>query len=118
MAIGGEFEDIKIARFVPISRIQSTQDNFIRTVGYSKGLDLASELLTLEYGGHHVLVNIHYIYPFEFVPGTILQIIGSLERKRKREVSEVVLKAELYRNMNGLDVDLYHKTQELRKRSH
>ncbi len=112
-----DLQDTKFTTFVPIEDIQFTNKLFLRTIGYARSIDPTTDYLTLEYKGHTVLVNVKYIHPYEFIEGSLIQIIGDLERKRKRDSTELILKAQLYRIVNGLDVELYHDMQSLRKQS-
>ena len=111
-----DFEDTKFASFVPIYDIQCTKEVFIRTVGYAKGIDLVNDLVTLEYNEDTVLIDVRYIQPLKFKQGAILQIIGDLEIQRGR-TERVVLKAQLYRNIDGLDMMLYHEMQKMRAKT-
>ena len=112
-----DLQDTKFTTFIPIEDIQFTKKVFLKTIGYARSIDPTTDYLTLEYKSHTVLVNVKYIHPYEFIEGSLIQIIGDLERKRKRDSTELVLKAQLYRIVNGLDVELYHDMQSLRSQS-
>ncbi len=108
------YNDNKFAPFVPISDLQSTKEVLVRTVGYARTLDLINDTVTLEYLKDTIHIDIRYIQPFKFRKGGILQIMGDLETRRDGDTTQRILKAQLYRNVTGLDMTLYHKVQKLR----
>lgn len=108
------------APFIPISEIQRTDKCLIRTVGYAQQLDAANQLLSLEYNGSTCTIDIRYIHPFHYRPGLVYQFIGELLTRDEgcsAVTKNVVLKAHLYREVNGLDINLYYHIQSLRKQS-
>ena len=113
-----ELEDSEFACFVPICDLVNaqlaTENRYLRTIGFSKSVDLESFLLTLEYNNHHILVDTHCLFPFKFREGAILQIIGRLESRLVKDVPEKVIKAQLYRYADGLDIHIYHSVQRQR----
>ena len=100
--------------FVPLSEVKNTKEKFVRTIGYAKNLEAASELLTIEYNGHMTLVDIRYIHPFTYKPDVLFQFVGELRREQVGDNTNIVLRAQVYRNMDGLDPELYHKVQAIR----
>lgn len=108
------------APFIPISEIQRTDKCLVRTVGYARQLDAANQLLSLEYNGSTCTIDIQYIHPFLYRPGLVYQFIGELltrDEGSSTVTRNVVLKAHLYREMTGLDIELYYHVQSLRKQS-
>lgn len=113
MAIA-ELQDRKFARFVPIYAIESTNETFIRTLGVAKSFKPDSMLMELEYDGCTVQVDIQYIQPFPYKQGSKYLFIGDLISKGVSSSGHAVLKAQLYRRCDGLNMEQYHRVQELR----
>lgn len=103
----------------------------VRVVGFAGALYSSRHELELCYEGKGLRVNVSSLQPFNYRPGEIYQFIGEIKRERrggdggerlrqrggggeKEERDSFVLRAQLYRLMEGLDIELYHKSQSLR----
>lgn len=106
--------NLKFAPHVAIRELNlETLSGLVRVVGFARGFQSDAQILELEYDRGTVLVDVKYVHPFWYKPSALFQIIG--EAKRQAEGGQWVLKAYLYRNMDGLDHKLYHKVLNLRQ---
>lgn len=84
----------------------------IRTVGYAGDLNSSNDQLLLHYKDSSIQVDVRSLSPFNYHLKQTYQFIGEV---KKKEGELVIIKARLYREMKGLDIDMYHKVQKLRQ---
>ena len=126
----------EFAPFVPLATLVEGKavnlKPLVRVVGFAGALYSSCHELELCYEGKELRVNVSSLQPFNYCPGKIYQFIGEIKRERrgdggerlrqrggggggeKEERDTFVLRAQLYRLMEGLDIELYHRSQSLR----
>ena len=91
--------------------------SLVRVVGIGGALD-SEQLLSLSYKEAELMIDISSLQPFKYLPGTVYQFIGEVKRGRGQEEGlrgGVWLKAHCYRMMEGLDMEMYHRVQNIRQ---
>ena len=126
----------EFAPFVPLATLVEGKavnlKPLVRVVGFAGVLYSSRHELKLCYEGKELRVNVSSLQPFNYRPGEIYQFIGEIKRERiggdgasgerlrqrgggeKEGRDTFVLRAQLYRLMEGLDIELYHRSQSLR----
>ena len=131
----------EFAPFVPLATLVEGKavnlKPLVRVVGFAGALYSSRHELELCYEGKELRVNVSSLQPFNYHPGEIYQFIGEIKRERiggdgasgerlrqrggggggggeKEGRDTFVLRAQLYRLMEGLDIELYHRSQSLR----
>jgi hypothetical protein len=95
------------APFVPLSEIsQYCGGTLLRTVGYASSID-ENQLLTIVYKSWSLKIDVSSLQSFCYRPQSVCQFIGELSIKDE----ERIMKPQLYRKMESLDVDKYHEVQ-------
>ncbi|KAK8961234.1 hypothetical protein KSP40_PGU017245 [Platanthera guangdongensis] len=64
-------------------------------------------------GGATLLIDTQHLRDISFRPGSIYQFIGELHISQD---SQAVLEARVGRNVDGIDLNLYHQTIQLRRK--
>lgn len=89
--------------------------SLVRVVGVSGTLH-SEQVLSLSYKENELMIDITSLQPFKYTPGTVYQFIGEVKKGRVHGLrgEEVWLKAHCYRLMEGLNLDMYHRIQNIR----
>lgn len=76
----------------------------VRTIGYAESFSASRQQLVLEFEGALLPVDIRLVEPFSFRHGQLLLVIGEL---CSGEYGQTILRAMVYRALDGLDVTAY-----------
>lgn len=91
------------------------QGLYVRTIGYLLSHDCVHCTLTIKDGSDVLRVNTKYIEPFPFRAGSLYLFIGEMEKDWERDA--ISFSPKVYRCVDGLNVQLYHKVREERDQS-
>lgn len=109
------------AKFVPIATLIQTRETvvgkFIRTIGELHEHNIQKEQLVLKDtdSDSTLVIDSSLIQPFPFRQRILYQFIGEA---RHGTDNQVILRAYVYRCVEGLNLELYKQSHELRSCSH
>ncbi|GAB5591957.1 hypothetical protein Unana1_06857 [Umbelopsis nana] len=86
----------------------------IRATGMLMAYNPDTNLAVLEHKGNTLNVATHLLDPFPYKHKDLLQCIGEVDLDQ--ESKQLLLCARVARKVDGLDLDLYQKTIELRRK--
>ncbi len=87
----------------------------VRTIGRLKQYNVKESVMSIEdlRTFAELMVDCRIIEPFSFRQGALYQFCGELDGSKTKSTN-VVLKAHLYRCVEGLDMDIYMKALAVR----
>ncbi|CAN6468267.1 unnamed protein product [Victoria cruziana] len=88
------------------------QGSSLRVTGKLKEYSVESAIAVIVDGGANLKVDTQYLRDINFTVGSIYQFIGELLIKPD---DNVLLQARVGRNVDGIDLNLYYQSLELRK---
>ena len=78
-----------------------------------KEYDLSSQWAILQHQKHIIKVDTKYLGDFKHIIGNYYSVLGEIHID---DSQDLVLNARLIRNVNGLDISLYEKILETRRK--
>ena len=96
------------AAFKLLSDVTPAATGKIRTMGYATNYDASRQVVELQYDESRLMVDVRLVQPFPFTRGQLLMVIGEMRSDRR------VLRAMIYRVLDGLDVAAYLTAMEAR----
>ena len=111
----------KILRLEEIcSQGQSLVGRSVRTLGRISSYDATCSIATLELEGNQLKVDTRLVEPQAFRQSSLFQMIGEIiDDDRSHDCPSsvsIVLQARVCRCVDGLDVKLYYKAVDVRRR--
>ncbi|KAI8918301.1 telomere-capping, CST complex subunit-domain-containing protein [Powellomyces hirtus] len=97
----------------------------VRVLGILVAFDSTHTLALIEHAGAHLIVDAALLGPFHHRLKSLLQFIGEVERgwKPPKDLPfelppgpQVLLRARIVRNVDGLDLPLYDQALEIRRK--
>ena len=98
------------AVFKPLSDVAPAMPGKIRTLGYATNYDAGKQMVELQYEESRLLIDVRLVQPFSFTHGQLLMVIGEMRSDRR------MLRAMIYRVLDGLDVPAYLAAMRARAR--
>ncbi|KAK8947305.1 hypothetical protein KSP39_PZI006410 [Platanthera zijinensis] len=109
---------IKPGILVSLQELDSSSPLFkegqsVRATGKLESYSVESGMAVIIDGGATLLIDTQHLRDISFRPGSIYQFIGELHISQD---SQAVLEARIGRNVDGIDLNLYHQTIQLRRK--
>ncbi|CAM9687441.1 unnamed protein product [Discosporangium mesarthrocarpum] len=95
--------------------IQGVATGSVRVIGSLRSYDAAADEAMIEYKGASLPVNTSLIPGFQFRQDSLFEFIGEVEDGGGGGATGKKLRARVYRNVDGLDTNLFEKALRVRR---
>lgn len=109
---------IKPGILVSLQELDSSSPFFkegqsVRVTGKLESYSVETGMAVIVDSGATLLIDTQHLRDISFRPGSVYQFIGELHIPQD---SQAVLEARVGRNVDGIDLNLYHQTIQLRRK--
>ncbi|KAL2623281.1 hypothetical protein R1flu_003486 [Riccia fluitans] len=87
----------------------------VRVTGVLESLTIETGIAIISHGGARLRVDIQHLRDVSLRKGSLFQFIGELIQDPSCTCLQLMLQARVARNVDGLNMDLYEKTLQLRR---
>ncbi|KAJ3188748.1 hypothetical protein HDU85_004462 [Gaertneriomyces sp. JEL0708] len=88
----------------------------IRVIGTLQAFEPGKSQAVIIHHKTQLLVDVSLLGPFSYRLKTLLEFFGQLEINRTTDLKQIILRARIARNMDGLDIGLFEKAVKIRRR--